>query len=116
MRAAVRGMLDPSFEVLPDARDGVAAVASVLALDPDVLVLDVSMPGLDGFEVARQVRAAARPTRIVFLSVHEGAAFAREASRVGAVAYVPKSRMGRDLLPAVRRAAAQASSSQARGP
>ena len=86
--------------------DGQELLTEAERLDPDVIVLDISMPRLDGIEAARQLRRSQRPARLVFLTVHEDADFARAALDAGGLGYVVKARLASDLLPAIRAALA----------
>ena len=71
---------------------------------PDVIVLDITMPRLDSSEAARQLQRSQRPARLVFLTVHEDADYARAALDAGGLGYVYKTRLASDLLPALRAA------------
>lgn len=104
LRAVVRNLLEPEFDVVGDVADGASALDATARLDPDVMVLDIGMPDLDGFEVARRLGQARERPHIVFMSVHDDAAFERQARAVGGAAYVVKSRMHADLGPALREA------------
>ena len=73
------------------------------------IVLDITMPRLDGIEAARQLRRSERPARLVFLTVHEDADYARAALDAGGLGYVVKTRLASDLLPAIRAALADQS-------
>ena len=86
--------------------DGRALLAEAERLHPDLIVLDITMPRLDGIEAARQLRRSHRPARLVFLTVHEDADFARAALEAGGHGYVVKARLATDLLPAIRAALA----------
>jgi DNA-binding NarL/FixJ family response regulator len=99
--ARVRRGLGENFEIVETAKNGEEAVEAVLRLDPDVLVMDVSMPVLDGFQAASRIRAAGRRTKVIFLTVHEDADFVSAAFSVGASGYVTKSRLSTDLVPAI---------------
>jgi DNA-binding NarL/FixJ family response regulator len=79
---------DDSFEVCGEAQNGVEAIHMVSELSPDVVILDVSMPGMNGFETAARIRLIAPSTKVVFFSAHEIPATARW---VGADAFVSKS-------------------------
>jgi len=105
LEAAVR-LLERDHEVVATAVDGAAALEAVPALRPDVVVLDISMPGLTGIEVARRLKASGSNARIVFLTVHEDPDFAVEAFAVGGSAFVTKSRMTTDLRLAISEALA----------
>ena len=100
--AVVRRLLEPEFEVVETVRDGLAAVEAAATLMPDVLVLDLSMPLMDGLEAARSLRATGSRVKIVFLTVHGDPDYARVALAIGASGYVVKCRLASDLLPALR--------------
>jgi DNA-binding NarL/FixJ family response regulator len=106
VRCAARALLEPEFDVVGEVPDGAAVLRVHEDLEPDVMVLDISMPELDGFEVARSLSRAGIRSRIVFLTLHEDDVFRDEARAVGAVGYVSKARMRGELRPAVREAAA----------
>jgi len=97
----VRAVLGDEFEVVGAVKNGREAVTEVKRLDPDVLVIDISMPILDGLEAASQLRSRQR-TKIVFLTVHEDEDFVAAAFASGASAYVIKSDVTTDLGPAIR--------------
>jgi DNA-binding NarL/FixJ family response regulator len=87
--------------VLGTARDGHAALEAAAALTPAVIVLDISMPGMNGFELARRLRAAGSTARLVFLTVHDEEELILAAGNAGAIGYVLKSRLSADLVVAV---------------
>ena len=101
---ALVGVLQPEFDVVATASDGQALLDAVAAHDPDVAVLDVGMPRLDGMAAARQLRANAPETRLVFLTMHADSAMAAQALRMGAAAYVLKSAAAAALTHALREA------------
>lgn len=92
----------PDIEVVGEARDGEEAVALVASLEPDVAILDVAMPGMNGVEVVRQVRQNTPRTNLLMLSMHKDAIYVRESLRSGARGYLLKDAIDRDLLEAVR--------------
>ncbi len=98
--------LEPDFRLAGEAADGVEALRLVERLRPDVLVLDLMMPGLGGLEVARQTARRSPRTRTVVVSMHKDEAYVVEALRVGAAGYVLKDCGSDDLFRAVREAAA----------
>lgn len=106
VRAGLRLLLDvePDFEVLGEADDGEAALALVARLEPDVLVLDLVMPGLGGMEVARRVRTDHPGTRVVVLSMHADEVYVADALASGASAYVLKRATASHLANAIRAA------------
>ena len=101
-----RRLLEPDFEVIGTVRDGRAAIEAAVRLAPDLLVLDLSMPVMDGIEAAMSLRAAGSRTRIVFLTVHDDPDYVRAALATGALGYVVKCRLASDLVPALRDALA----------
>lgn len=107
VRRGVRALLEdePSFRVLGDAVDGLEACALVERFKPDVLVLDVMMPGLGGLEVTRRVGRISPRTRVVILSMHDEHSYVREAFRSGASAYVLKRSATEELVRAIAQVA-----------
>jgi DNA-binding NarL/FixJ family response regulator len=92
--------------VVGTVSNGCELLAEAERLHPDLIVLDITMPRLDGIEAARHLRRSHRPARLVFLTVHEDADFARAALDAGGLGYVVKARLASDLLPAIRAALA----------
>jgi CheY-like chemotaxis protein len=105
VRAAA--VLRPSCFIVAAVTNGAAAIQAALDLHPDVVVLDISMPGLTGFEVAACLRKAGSAAAIVFLTVHGDEAFIEAAADAGGIGYVLKPRLASDLLRAVVEARAQ---------
>jgi DNA-binding NarL/FixJ family response regulator len=104
--AAATRLLEPEFEVVQAVGDGQRLVDEAARLGPDVLVLDISMPVLNGIEAARQLRGAGSRAKIVFLTVHQDPDYVRAALAAGALGYVVKSRLASDLPLALREALA----------
>jgi len=106
IRSMVRSTLQqhPDFEVCGEAADGAQAVDEAKKLKPDVVVLNISMPVLNGFEAAREIRANLPKSAIVILSSHADETFVREAKNIGVRAYVAKTRAGEALVKAVEAA------------
>jgi DNA-binding NarL/FixJ family response regulator len=102
-RAFVSALLreKPDFEIVSEASDGLEAVRSAGELHPDLILMDIGLPGLNGIEAARRIRTLAPRSRIVFLSQEGSAEIVDEALRSGALGYVHKPRAGDDLYPAV---------------
>jgi len=100
----VAALLSEDFTVVATVNAGDAAVGAACHLRPDVLVLDISMPGLNGFEAASQVKDAGSTAAVIFLSVHDEPEFLEAAWKTGALGYVRKSHLGSDLIPAIRSA------------
>ena len=99
--ARVRVILGEEFDIVSAVNNGRDAIEETERLDPDVLVIDISMPVLNGLQAASQVREANHRTKIVFLTVHEDPDFVAAALAVGASAYVTKEDVATDLLPAI---------------
>jgi len=92
----------PDMEVVGEAADGRQAVELAANTKPDVLVMDVAMPGLNGIEATRRVFRLAPRTRILALSMHKDSIYVREILRAGARGYLLKDSIDQDLLAAVR--------------
>jgi DNA-binding NarL/FixJ family response regulator len=103
VRRGIRSLLEEhvGWEVCGEARDGRDAVAKVVELKPDLVLLDVGMPGLNGLDAARQILTAMPGTRILILTVHESEEVIREVLEVGARGFLLKSDAARDLVAAV---------------
>ena len=96
----------PGFSVIGEAADGLKVTSLVEKLKPDVLVVDLMMPGLGGFDVTRRVTKKLPKTKVVILSMYSSEAHVVEAMRSGASAYVLKDASTEDLITAIREAAA----------
>jgi DNA-binding NarL/FixJ family response regulator len=97
---AVR-LLEPEFEVVGTVADGHALLRASAQMKPDVCVVDISMPQLNGIEAAIKLRESGSAAIIVFLTVNEDSDFVSAALRTGALGYVVKSRMASDLCAAI---------------
>jgi DNA-binding NarL/FixJ family response regulator len=104
--SAVAALLKEKFEIVALVTDGQAAFDSTLALAPDLVVLDISMPGLSGIEVARELKRRGNKAKIVFLTVHEDADILAACLAAGGLGYVVKVLMETDLIPAMNEALA----------
>ena len=102
-RRGVRSVLaaNPSLEVVAELADGEEAVDRVPELSPDIILLDISLPGISGIEAANSIRKSSPASRIIFVSQHHSMILAKDALRAGASGYVVKSDAGRDLLSAI---------------
>src|SRR5208283_338039 len=99
-------LLAGEFEIVGSVGNGLDLVKVAARLDPDVVVLDITMPGLDGLESARRLTLAGCRAKLVFLTVHEDPDSVRTAWQVGAAAYVIKARLATDLVTAIHEALA----------
>jgi DNA-binding NarL/FixJ family response regulator len=103
VRRGVCALLEahPDWRICAEAAEGREAVEKATLLRPDVVILDVGMPGLNGLEAARRIREASPPSEVLILTMHESEQIIREVVTVGARGYVLKSDAGRDLVKAV---------------
>ncbi len=104
LRAGIRALLEaqPDLQVIGEAGDGQAAVQRARELQPDVVVMDIGMPGLDGLAATRQILDSNPKTRILFLTQHENKEYILPALKLGAAGYVLKRAEGDELLTAIR--------------
>lgn len=105
VRRGVRSLLAEraDFEISGEAVDGQDAVNKARELSPDIIVMDVSMPRLNGLEATRQTRSLFPHIEVLILSQHDSPEMARQALKAGARGYVVKSSIGRDLLIALQK-------------
>jgi DNA-binding NarL/FixJ family response regulator len=89
------------WEIIDEAEDGIEAVEKADRLKPDVILLDVSMPRMDGLEACRRIRKSVPKSEILIVTQHDSPQMMREALSAGARGYVVKSDAARDLLAAV---------------
>jgi len=108
VRRGIRTLLesDPVCEIVGEAATGREVVEKIAALEPDVAILDVRMPELNGVEATRQIRARVPKTQVVVLTVDDSDDLVPNLLRAGALGYVLKSDTARDLVQAVRSVAA----------
>jgi CheY-like chemotaxis protein len=104
MLDAVSTLLADDFRLVAAVTDGHQAVDAVCRLDPDIAVLDITMPELDGFRTAQALRNAGSRAKVVFLTLHDADEYVEAALRSGANGYVLKARMEADLPCALRHA------------
>lgn len=102
-RRGIRAVLEghPGWHVCAEAKDGREAVECAASMKPDVVLLDIGMPNLNGLEAARQILATAPETAILILTMHDSDAVIREVLRAGARGFLLKSDAGKDLVTAV---------------
>ena len=109
MLARAAAVLTRGCVVVGAVTDGPAALLAASALHPDVIVLDIGMAGMNGFEVATRLRDSGSTAAVVFFTVHEDEEFIAAARAVGGIGYVVKPRLAADLPLAVREAKARRS-------
>jgi len=102
MLTDLRDELDAEFEIAGTAENGEEAVRAILRLDPDIVVLDITMPVMNGLQVTSYVRDQHPRTKILFLTIHEEPEYISAAFSAGACGYVTKRRLASDLALAIR--------------
>jgi DNA-binding NarL/FixJ family response regulator len=102
-RSGIRALLEshPGWEVCGEAKDGREAIELAGTLKPDVILLDIGMPNLNGLEAARQILGTSPNVAILILTMHDSDQMVREVLRAGARGFLLKSDAGRDLIAAV---------------
>jgi DNA-binding NarL/FixJ family response regulator len=100
----LRSLLEPHFDVVGIVSDGRALLTAAKTLDPDVIVLDISMPSLNGIEAARQMRAAKSRAKMVFLTMHREVTYAVRALETGASGFLLKHSAPSELVTAIQEA------------
>jgi two-component system, NarL family, response regulator NreC len=103
IRAGLRALLEkePGWQVVGEASDGHEAQRLALELQPDIVLLDITMPGPDGIQVTRQLTASLPRARILILTLHEGVSMLREALAAGAAGYIVKRAVDVELISAI---------------
>jgi len=97
-------LVENGFQIVAEARDGLEAVAKVAEFQPAVVLLDISMPKLNGIEAAAQIRSIAPKSRVLFVSLNTDPEIIRAALQDGAAGYIRKSALDRELVPAIETA------------
>jgi DNA-binding NarL/FixJ family response regulator len=100
----LRSLLEPEFELAGTVGDGRALVSAVEQLHPDVIVVDISMPLLNGIEAVRQIKKLDKQVKVVFLTMHPDVTYAIRAFEAGASGYVLKHSASSELLTAIHEA------------
>ena len=102
MRNKVVRLLNRDFDVVEAVTNGQELLEAAARLKPDVCVLDISMPHLNGIETAMHLKQNNSPTKVIFLTIHNDSDFVGAAFKSGAEGYVVKARMAADLVVAVK--------------
>ena len=95
-------LLSPEFEVVAAVMDGLSAVTEAFRLEPDLLVLDIAMPGLNGIAAATRLKEGGSTAKVVFVTNLRDREFVQGSLAIGDVGFVVKDRLVADLLPAIR--------------
>ena len=101
-RGTLQKFLEPHYTIAGSVGDGLALLEAARALDPDVIIADISMPVLNGIQAVRQLMSAQPDARVIFVTVHEEPAFVMEGQRSGALGYLLKRDVANQLIPAIR--------------
>lgn len=104
MREALRSLLenDPDFEVVGESRDGREALSLAISVEPDVVIMDINLPELNGIEATRRLHEVSPQIKVIALSVHEQGRMVMEMLNAGAVGYLPKTSAARELIDAIK--------------
>jgi DNA-binding NarL/FixJ family response regulator len=95
-------LLSGEFDVVATANDGLAAVAAAARVEPDLIVLDIAMPGLNGIAAAGRIKASGSTAKVVFVTNLHDREFVQESLALGDIGFVVEDRLVADLLPAIR--------------
>jgi len=108
VRTGLRTVIDadPLLQVLAEAENGEAALASIVELQPDVVVLDINMPPPDGLAVAQQLRQQQLPVEIIFMTMHKGEALLNEAVELGVKGFIVKEAAVNEIVGCIKSVAA----------
>ena len=104
LRDGIRSLLEDESDmaVIGEAEDGQAALQMTAQLQPDLVILDIALPLLNGLEVTRQIKRDFPQTKVLILTMHENEEYIRQALAVGAMGYILKDAAARDLIGAIR--------------
>ena len=102
--SGLHSMLEPEFDIVDEARDGMALLAAAERTKPDVIVTDITMPLLNGIEAARRIKKTDPNVKIVFLTMHADLLYATESLKAGGSAFVLKSSGSEELVIAIHEA------------
>ena len=102
MRDRIKRYLELEFDVVAAVENGRTLLEAAARLNPDICLLDISMPVLNGIETAIQLKESGSTAKVLFLTIHEDPDFLDTALKTGASGYVLKRRMASDLRPAIR--------------
>lgn len=100
----LKSLLSPEFELVGIVEDGLAMIAAAKEHRPDVIVADISMPGLNGIEALRRLKKSMPEVKVVFLTMHQDVAYARQALEAGAAGFVMKHSASSELIHAIHAA------------
>ena len=102
-RNMLRSLLEPEFSVVAELADGEQAIEAVRSFDPDIVLLDITLPGKNGLDVIRDLLGSFPALRVIFLTTHSDRVYIDEAFRRGALGFVSKGSASSSLLAELRR-------------
>lgn len=104
VRAGIRALIEmvDGFEVVGEAGNGQDALRAIEKVNPDVVLLDITMPGMNGFEVLKEITARFSDVRVIMLTMHEAREYAIQALHCGAAGFIPKSAAAAELKDAIQ--------------
>jgi DNA-binding NarL/FixJ family response regulator len=104
LRDGIRALLEnePDLTVIGEAEDGRSAVRMICQLEPDIVLMDIAMPLLNGLEATRQIKRTCPQVRVLILTMHDNEEYIRQALAMGAMGYILKDASSKDLLDAIR--------------
>ncbi len=104
MRDGIRALIDISddIEMVEEASEGKEAIIKTQEFEPDVVIMDIVMPGMDGMEATRRIKKKNPKVKVLVLSQHDNKEYVLSAIKAGAAGYVPKRALGSELLSAIR--------------
>jgi DNA-binding NarL/FixJ family response regulator len=105
--AALRKMLEPGHDLIGCVADGRTLIKSALDMKPDLVLVDLGLPGLNGLEAGRELKKLMPGLKLIFLTMNRDPDIVQEAFRIGASGYVLKDAMGEELVPAINDAMRQ---------
>lgn len=104
MREGIRSLLSAydDIEIIGEATDGKAAIEKATELVPDVVLMDIAMPGMDGLEATRNIRAQVPETKVIMLTQYDDKEYTQLSHQIGAAGYVPKRALAKELVSVIR--------------
>ncbi|MBI2831580.1 MAG: response regulator transcription factor [Chloroflexi bacterium] len=104
LRDGIRALLDmhDDIEIVGEASEGREAIEKAVALSPDVVIMDIAMPGMDGLEATRRIAKKNPKVKVLILTQHDNREYILSAIKAGVAGYVPKRAMGSELVSAIR--------------
>jgi DNA-binding NarL/FixJ family response regulator len=104
MRETITRLIETHFQLVGSAVDGQQAIEFAIRLNPDVVLLDISMPVLNGIQVASHLQNSGCAAKLIFVTVHDDSEYVDAAYSIGVLGYVLKPHIGDDLIPAIQAA------------